>query len=157
MRKSLFITGTAAFVFLIFGLAADASAQTVSGSIGNGTVTKGRTARAVVVLDIPAGLHTNSNRPGSEYAIATTVRPSARGVTLGRVSYPPGRNKRFEFSDRPLNVYVGRVRFPFNVTVPANYRGSTITVNVAVRFQACTDEVCYAPRTQNITLTANVR
>jgi DsbC/DsbD-like thiol-disulfide interchange protein len=156
MRKSVFTIGIAVFLFLLAG-AGSSSAQSVSGSIGNGTVSKGKAARAVVVLDIPAGLHTNSNRPGSEYAIATTVRPSASGVTIGRVSYPPGRNKRFAFSDRPLNIYSGKVRFPFTVTVPANYRGSTVAVNVAVRYQACTDEVCYPPKTQNITLRANVR
>lgn len=157
MRKSVFTLSVAAFLLIVFGAAEQASAQSASGSIGNGTVSRGKTARAVVVLDIPAGLHTNSNRPGSEYAIPTTVRPSARGITIGRVTYPPGRNKKLAFSDSPLNVYTGKVRFPFNVTVPANYRGSTISVKVAVRFQACTDEVCYAPKTQNITLTANVR
>ena len=56
-----------------------------------------------------------------------------------------------------INIYEGRVTIPFTVRVPANFRGNTVTVRAAVRYQACTDEVCYPPRTQNITLTARVR
>ena len=54
------------------------------------------------------------------------------------------------------NVYEGRTTFPFTVTVPASFRGNTIRVTVAVRYQACTDEVCYPPRTKNLVLTARV-
>ncbi|MBP9665104.1 MAG: hypothetical protein KBD94_10820, partial [Pyrinomonadaceae bacterium] len=53
-------------------------------------------------------------------------------------------------------VYEGRVSFGFNVTVPSTYRGQTVRVNVTVRSQACTDEVCYPPRTKQITLIARV-
>lgn len=132
-------------------------AQTVSGSIGNGTIGRGGSARGTVVLSIPAGLHVNSNRPNSEYAIPTTVRLTATGGRVTGVTYPRGKNKRFQFSPDTINVYEGRVSFPFTVRVPANFRGNTITVRAAVRYQACTDEVCYPPRTQHITMTARVR
>jgi hypothetical protein len=106
---------------------------------------------------MPAGLHVNSNRPNSEYAIPTTVRASARGLKISPVRYPRGQNRKFEFSQDRINVYDGRVAFGFNVTVPPTYKGSTIRVNVAVKYQACTNEVCYQPKTKNITLTARVR
>jgi hypothetical protein len=109
------------------------------------------------VLSIPGGLHVNSNRPASEYAIATTLRASARGARIGAVSYPRGHNRKFSFSDNPINVYEGRAIFGFNVTVPAAYRGETVAVNVTVRYQACTNEVCYPPKSKQITLTARVR
>jgi len=43
------------------------------------------------------------------------------------------------------------------VTVPRNYRGKTVSVRAVVRYQACTDEVCYSPKTQTINLTAQVK
>ncbi|MBE7515013.1 MAG: hypothetical protein HS105_00140 [Chloracidobacterium sp.] len=150
MFNKLMIAASLAFCFSI-GVAA----QSVSGSLP--AATRGKAVRAAVVLNIPSGLHVNSSRPGSEYAIATSIRPSASRLKIGAVSYPRGRNRRFPFADAPVNVYQGRVVFPFTVTVPANYRGRSISVNVAVRYQACTDEVCYAPKTQNITLTARVK
>lgn len=144
-----------AFVVLAFSVIA--SAQSVSGKIGNGTVTKGGSARATVTLNIPGGLHVNSSRPGSEYAIPTTVTARGSGVKISGVSYPRGRNRKFSFSENTINVYEGRATFTFNVTVPATFRGRTVSVNVAVRYQACTDEVCYAPKTKNVTLTAQVK
>lgn len=151
MKRSILITA----FFLVAGVVAS-NAQTVTGSIGNGTVTRGTATRATVILNIPAGLHANSNRPGGEYAIPTTVRVSSRDAKVGGVTYPRGTNRKFEFSEKPLNVYEGRVRFNFNVTPPATFRGRVIRVNVSVRYQACTNEVCYAPKTKQITLTANV-
>jgi DsbC/DsbD-like thiol-disulfide interchange protein len=144
------------FVF-VFSAAFSVSAQNVTGSIGNGTAERGRSVRGQVILAIPGGLHVNSSRPASEYAIPTSVGLSASGVRVSRVTYPRGRDRRFQFSEVPINVYEGRVAFPFTVTVPANFRGKVVRVNASVRYQACTDEVCYPPKTKQLTLTARVR
>jgi DsbC/DsbD-like thiol-disulfide interchange protein len=133
-----------------------ASAQSVSGSLG--AVTRGGSARGSVTLSIPGGLHVNSNRPNSKYAIPTTVKliPEA-GVKVSAVAYPRGKNQKFQFSEDTLNVYDGRVTFTFNVTVPATFKGNSVRVRAVVRYQACTDEVCYAPTSKEVTLTARVR
>ncbi len=144
------------FLFLFAAALTSISAQSVNGSIGNGTATRGKATRATVVLSIPGGLHANSNRPGSEYAIPTTVRATAKGVKIGAVSYPRGHNRKFGFSENTINVYEGRANFGFNVTVPANYSGSSVKINVTVKYQTCNDEVCYPPKSKQITLTARV-
>ena len=136
---------------------AQTNAQSVSGSIAGGAVTRGKSARATVVLSIPGGLHVNSNRPNSEYAVATVVRATSPGAKIGPISYPRGKNRKFAFSENTINVYDGRTSFGFNVTVPATFRGDRISVRVTVKYQACTDEVCYSPKSKEITLTARVR
>lgn len=156
MMKQLVKIGFLAAVIVVSGYFTTMDAQNVSGWIGNGTVTRGTAARATVVLSVPGGLHVNSNHPNGEYAIATTVRATSNGAKIGRVTYPRGRNRKFEFSEKPLNVYEGRVTMTFNVTPPATFRGRTITVNVTVHYQACTNEVCYPPKSKQITLTAKV-
>lgn len=133
------------------------NAQSISGSIANGSIEKGKATRGTVVMSIPGGLHVNSNRPNSEYAIPTTVRVRGTGVRVSGVTYPRGKNRKFSFSENSINVYEGRVSFPFTVTVPATYKGNTIRVTVSVRSQACTDDVCYAPKTKTVTLTAKVK
>ncbi len=139
------------------GVASSANAQTVTASIPGGFVTKGKATRATVLLNIPSGLHVNSNRPESEYAIPTTVKASVAGARVGPVSYPRGKNRKFQFSENLINVYEGRVLFTFPVTVPANFRGNSIKLNVTVRYQACTDEVCYPPRSRTVSVNARVR
>jgi DsbC/DsbD-like thiol-disulfide interchange protein len=146
------------FVFLIGTvLGAEANAQNISGSITGGIVSRGASARGVVVISIPGGLHVNSNRPSSQYSIPTTVRLSGSGVRVGAVSYPRGANRKFDFSESTINVYEGTVRFPFRITVPASFRGNTVRIRAVVRYQACTNEVCYPPKTKEITMTARVR
>lgn len=156
MMKQLMRVGflTAAVFFAAF--VSSINAQTVTGSIANGSVTRGTAARATVYLGIPAGLHVNSNRPNGEYAIATTVKASSKGANVGAVTYPRGKSRKFEFSEKPLNVYEGRVPFTFTVTAPSTFRGRIVTVSVTVHYQACTNEVCYAPKNKTITLTAKV-
>jgi DsbC/DsbD-like thiol-disulfide interchange protein len=155
MKNFLF---SLAILFALIGAAHVYSfGQTVSGSFANSTVAKGSRVRGTVVLNVPAGLHVNSSRPSSEYLIPTTVRLAGNGVRVGGVTYPRGKNRKFQFSESLLNIYDGTVRFPFTVTVPANYKGKTISVKATVRYQACTDEVCYPPRTGTATITARVR
>lgn len=139
------------------GAAQTSSAQTFSGSIANGSVVRGGSAKGTIIMNIPAGLHVNSNRPSSEYAIPTTVQISGVRSSVSAVTYPRGRNRKFQFSDNPINVYEGRAIFGFTVKVPGDYRGNSVRVNATVRYQACTEEVCYPPKTKQITVIAKVR
>jgi DsbC/DsbD-like thiol-disulfide interchange protein len=154
MKRNIFF---ALVLFSLIALAAfEGRAQTVTGSIGNGTVSRGKVARGTVHMTIPGGLHVNSSRPASEYAIPTVVTVRSNGVRVSRVTYPRGKNRKFQFSENLINVYEGRVSFPFTVTVPAGFKGKAIRVTASVRYQACTDEVCYPPKTKTVVLTARV-
>ncbi len=154
MRKLTFSAFLSLTFILLAGVSHQINAQTFSGSIG--TVKRGGSAKGTIVMSIPGGLHVNSNRPNSEYAIPTVVRVSAVGAKVGDIGYPRGRNRKFGFSEDTINVYEGRSAFSFNLTVPANFKGNVVKVRAAVRYQACTDEVCYPPKTKEITLTAKV-
>ena len=134
-----------------------ARSQTISGAITGGVAARGSTARGVITMNIPGGLHVNSNRPSSQYAIATTVRISGPGLRAATINYPRGKNRKFEFSESPINVYEGTVRFPFSVKIPANFRGNAVHLRAVVHYQACTNEVCYPPKDKDITITARIR
>lgn len=152
MKKYLFIGLFLAIGFLFIN---EANAQSVSGSLN--TASKGKTVRGSVVLSIPKGLHVNSYSPKSEYAIPTRVTLSGSGVKAFGVTYPAGKMRKFAFSDDPISVYEGRAVFGFKVTVPKNFRGNTVRVKASVRYQACTNEVCYAPTTKTVWITAKVK
>jgi len=151
MRRSAILVG------VILCSTAAVFSQTVTGKIADGSVTRGKPAKATVTLDIPTELHTNSNQPSEPELIATTVKVTAKGLTVSTVDYPPGHDRKFEYSDRPLNVYQGKVDFTFQITVPASYKSKEVSVDVDVRYQACTDEVCYPPKTKTVTLTAAIK
>lgn len=140
----------------IFIITERINAQNISGFIGNGTVKKGSSVRGVVILEIPDGLHVNSNRPNNKYAIPTTLRLYSKDVNVGKVLYPRGKDKKFPFNENPINIYEGKVRFIFSVKVPQSFKGKTIKVRAVVRYQACNDEVCFPPKEKEVLLTARV-
>jgi DsbC/DsbD-like thiol-disulfide interchange protein len=117
---------------------------------------QGSTFQAAVVMDIPGGLHVNANRPLGKYSVPTVVRVDApRGFRVTPVTYPRGSVRTFRFGGSDVTrvaVYEGRVVFRFNVGVPANHPPGVETVRVNVRFQSCTDEVCYPPATRDLAL-----
>lgn len=119
---------------------------------------RGRTIQAAVVMDIPRGYHVNANRPLGKYAVPTTVKIDAgRGVRVSPVSFPRAVVRRPKFSQgESLAFYEGRAVMRFNVTVPANHPEGVTELRVRVRFQSCTDEVCYPPATRELTLPIGV-
>ena len=118
---------------------------------------QGSTFQAAIVLDIPEGLHVNSNRPLGKYAIPTVVKVEApRGLKVTPVVYPAGRVRVFRLGDGApedrLAVYEGRAVARFSVSVPADYELGVARVRVSVRFQSCNDEVCFPPATRELVL-----
>lgn len=117
---------------------------------------QGTSFQAAVVLYIPAGLHVNANKPLGKYAVPTIVKVDApRGFRITPVNYPRGSVRTFRFGgseESRLAVYEGRTIFRFNVSVPADQPFGVENVRVNVRFQSCSDEVCYPPTTRNLDL-----
>ena len=129
----------------------------VSGSIAPDKVKKGRTVRATVVMDIPAGLHVQSNKPLDKFLIATKLDvETPPGMKVGPVSYPRALMRKLKFSKSMVAVYEGKAMIRFNVTVPAGYSGGSGDIKGKLRFQACNDEACFPPVTREVKMWLNV-
>jgi thiol:disulfide interchange protein DsbD len=156
LRRSLLVV---LGVFLFAGvIAAQSSADVnVSGSVAPDKLKKGRVTRAVVVMEIPSGLHVQSNRPLDKFLVATKLDvETPSGMNVGPISYPRALTRRLKFSNQPVAVYEGKVMIRFNVTVPANYSGGSGEIKGKLRFQACNDESCFPPVTREVKMWLNV-
>ena len=137
--------------------AQSASDVSVSGSIAPDKIKKGRVVKASVVIDIPKGLHVQSNKPLDKYLIATKLDvETPSGMKVGPISYPRAVMRNLKFSKGGVAVYEGRATLRFNVTVPANYGGSSGEIKGKLRFQACNDESCFPPITRDVKMWLNV-
>ena len=145
------------FAIIFIAAVISIGAQTVSGTLSEEIVSRGSTVKGTIVLTIPEGLHVNSNKPESEYAIPTTIRISGVGLAPAAIEYPAGINRKFQFSESELNVYEGTVTIPFSAAVAKDFRGETLSIRAVVRYQACTDEICYPPKNKEVTITAAVK
>ena len=117
---------------------------------------RGSTFQGAIVLDIPGGLHVNSNRPLGKYAVPTKVSIDApRGLRVSSVSYPRGAVRTFRFGGAEaerLSVYERTAVIRFTVTVPAGQELGVARIRANVQFQSCSDEVCFPPARRELTL-----
>ena len=89
--------------------------------------------------------------------IPTAVKFSSSEAKITKISYPKGKNKKFDFSEEPINVYEGKTTVKFNFTVPKTLKSKTVKIRAVVSYQACTNEVCYQPQKKEIFLTTTVK
>ena len=137
--------------------AQSASDVNVSGSLAPDKIKKGRVVRGTVTIDIPSGLHVQSNRPLDKYLVATKLDlETPSGMKAGPVSYPRAMMRNLKFSKQAVAVYEGRAVLRFNVTVPPNYNGSSGEIKGKLRFQACNDDSCFPPQTREVKMWLNV-
>jgi DsbC/DsbD-like thiol-disulfide interchange protein len=130
----------------------------VNGFFATDKAQRGRTVQAAVVLDIPQGYHVNGNRPLGKYAIPTTVQIDApRGVRTSAVTFPRAVVRTLKFSQgERLAVFEGRAVMRFQITLPSDFQQGVTELRAKVRFQACTDEVCYPPTTREVRMPIGV-
>src|SRR5215510_5615531 len=71
----------------------------VSGLITPDKTKKGRTVKAAVLMDIPQGLHVQSNKPLDKFLIATKLDvETPSGVKVGPIVYPRPLMRSLKFS-----------------------------------------------------------
>jgi len=119
------------------------------------SVPAGGRATAVVQLSVLPGWHVNANPPALDYNIPTTVTlQGAGGLTPGRVTYPPGKQQKFEFDETPLLVWDGVAQVRVPITAALDAKSGTLTG--AVEFQACNDQICLPPASVPFTVAVTV-
>lgn len=130
----------------------------VNGYVSGDSVRRGRSAQAVVVMEIPSGFHVNSNRPLEKFLIPTQLQIEApAGVKVSAVSYPRALLRQLKFSKNRVAVYEGKAMFRFNVTVPASFGSDSTELKARLKYQSCNDEVCFPPQTREISIPVKVR
>lgn len=156
-----------AFAIVLFVLpahfVAEATPQSAPNISVNGTftpdkVSRGSTVRGTVVMDIPSGFHTHSNKPLEKYLIATELKVEApRGVRVGPTIYPRPLLRSLKFSKSRVSVFEGRTTLRFNVTIPPGYSGNSAEIRGRLRYQSCNDDTCFSPQTREVKMWLNVQ
>ena len=125
----------------------------VNGFFATDKAQRGRVVQAAVVMEIPRDFHVNGNRPLGKYAVPTSLKIEAPGgIRVSPVSYPRATVRTFSFSQEKLAVFEGRVVMRFNVTIPSGFDQGVTELRVRLRYQSCTNEVCFPPQSRDITM-----
>jgi hypothetical protein len=123
----------------------------VSGSIAPDKVKRGRAAQGSIVMEIPSGLHVQSNKPLDKFLVATKLEIEApQGLRVGPALYPRPVLRNLKFSKGRVAVFEGRPVIRFSVTVPANFSSNSAEIKARLKFQACNDDACFPPLTREV-------
>ena len=120
-------------------------------TVGEPPAAAGKRNSAIQVkipVTVRTGYHVNSNQPADEYLIPLKLSWKTTGALEGgEVTYPKPSIEKYPFSEKPLSVYTGSfellAHFKVAGSAPA---GPGVAVGL-LRYQACDDKACYAPKT----------
>jgi hypothetical protein len=106
----------------------------------------GQTYELSFELSIRSPYHINSDQPTEDYLIPTTIDFALKkGVTFGRVIYPPAEMKKLELSENPLSIYEGKILIKTSITLAADFKEKDLLIEGRVGYQACDERSCLAP------------
>ena len=110
-------------------------------------VVAGEELRLAVVLSVDRGWHVNSDQPGDEFSLPTTVEfRLPEGWPQPEISFPDGEELKFDFADAPIEVWEDRAVIFARLIVPGNASGQ-MRLRAQVTAQACNNTQCLPPVT----------
>lgn len=118
---------------------------------------RGQSTVVKVRAKIAEGYHANSNKPHEDYLIPLRLTVEAKPLEVVNVAYPAGHDEKYSFSERPLNVLTGEFEIAVTLRAPAAAKPELYILPAKLRYQACSDRACLAPKTLTVNFTADVR
>lgn len=120
-------------------------------------VRKGSVAAVTLRAVLPPGFHANSNKPSDEYLIPLTLKWNGGPLTVDSVEYPKGSLEKYPFSPKPLSVVTGEFSISTKFKVPADAPNGAAAQNGTLRYQACNDHMCFAPKSVPVSVTLEIQ
>ncbi len=119
-------------------------------------VVAGEDLQLAVVVEIEEDWHINTENPGDEFMVPTSVEwQLPEGWPEVTQTFPAGEEITFDFSETPLRVWQERAVLVGTVSVPLDAAGPMI-LSVSVTAQACNNSQCLPPLAVTATLEAEV-
>jgi thiol:disulfide interchange protein DsbD len=119
---------------------------------------RGVAVQATIPMAVDPGFHVNSNKPNEEYLIPLRLTWKSTGaLEPGAIVYPKAAEERYEFSEKPLSVLTGRFGVIANFKVAANAPAGPGVAVGQLRYQACSDKMCFPPKNIEISLPYSVQ
>jgi len=113
--------------------------------------------RVAVVIDVTTPWHINANPATAEGLIPTTLtlQPPA-SVVIDRIDYPKGVTTKVAWNDTPVGLYTGRTIIFAEGHVSGDAKAGPVKLEGTLRYQACNDNVCIAPKNVPVALETEI-
>jgi hypothetical protein len=139
-------------------LVAQSSGYLVTGDPQKVVGKRGAAVQVKIPVTVKTGYHVNSNTPSEDYLIPLKLTWTATGALEGgTITYPKPAMQKFEFSEKPISVYVGNFDLTANFKVAANAPAGPGAAAGKLRYQACSEKACYPPKTIDVSIPYQVQ
>ena len=118
-------------------------------------VKKGATVDVKVTATLNEGFHLNSHTPTEDYLIPLNLKWEGPLEAVD-VVYPKPQLEKYSFDDKPLSVLTGQFPLVTKFKAPTTAAPGPVTLNGKVRYQACNNNSCFAPKTVAVSLVVQV-
>jgi len=114
--------------------------------------------QGALVIQMDDKWHINAHEPLEDYLIPTelTFTGLPEGAEVNGVQYPEPELLNLSFSDEDLAVYEGEFAIAYRIAMPESIEPGAYAANAVLKYQACDDKACYAPKTIEHSITINV-
>ena len=112
---------------------------------------------AALQVRLPKELHVQSNKPRDPTLIPTvlTINPP-RGISVGEIVFPPAVDLEQVGQPEPLAVFGSEFAIGVRFDVHAEAPTGATEIPATLRYQACDENLCYAPATASVRWSVNV-
>ena len=111
------------------------------------------TVDAVIPITVQEGFHVNSNKPSEEYLIPLKLTWSGTGALQPEtLVFPKPSLEKYEFAEKPLSVFTGKFDLVAKFKVAPKAEAGPGAVSGKLRYQACNNRACFAPRTVDVNI-----
>jgi cytochrome c biogenesis protein CcdA/thiol-disulfide isomerase/thioredoxin len=117
----------------------------------------GEQAKLALQVTLAPGLHTNSNklRDPNLIPITLTLEPTP-GVTIDALVFPAPIDLNQAGSPQPLSVFTGEFALGVAAAIAPAVGPGDVVLKASLRYQACDERLCYAPKTLPVSWTLHV-
>ncbi|MGD8778083.1 MAG: thioredoxin family protein [Ignavibacteria bacterium] len=118
---------------------------TVNIADNNFKVSAGEEFTVEINTKINRGWHINSNRPNDEFLIPTTVSSLNENFIIEEATFPPAKEFKLPFSDKPASVYEGEIKIEVKIKSSKTLASGSYEIPIELGYQACNDRTCMPP------------
>jgi hypothetical protein len=110
----------------------------------------GSTVEIKLPLVLRTGYHVNSNTPSDQFLIPLRLTWDTGPVSSTAVTFPKPTTEKYPFYPIALSVFTGIFEITTKFQVAPSAQPGPAAVNGKLRYQACNDRECLAPKTMNV-------
>lgn len=116
------------------------------------TAKRNGAAEARLAVHLQSGYHVNSNTPSEDYLIPLRLAWESGPLKPAGIAYPKAEMQKYEFSAKPISVFTGDFQILARFKADANAPLGLGVLLGKLRYQACSHDTCYAPKTVEVRL-----